>query len=105
MEPSGSTLSKLPKLLAKDVAVVKFEEVEATNKVKISPDGKTRLDLSQGHRQKPLDVIEVQSMPRRTALLMGRIAMSVAGLDTVAKCADHQTKFQAAVKSETKRSV
>ena len=88
MEPSGS---KLPKLLVVDVVVVNLEEVEATNKVKTSPDGETRLDLSQGHPLKPVDGVEVQSTPRRTAPLLERIATSVARPDTLAKCADHRT--------------
>ena len=89
MEPSGS---KLPKLLVVDVVVVNLEEVEATNKVKTSPDGETRLDLSQGHPLKPVDGVEVQSTPRRTAPLLERIATSVARLDTMAKCAGQQMK-------------
>ena len=89
MEPSGS---KLPKLLVVDVVVVNLEEVEATNKVKTSPDGETRLDLSQGHPQKPVDGVEAQSTPRRTAPLLERIATSVARLDTMAKCAGQRMK-------------
>ena len=89
MEPSGS---KLPKLLVVDKIVVNFEEVDATNKVETSPDGETRLDLSQGHPQKPVDGVEVQSTPRRTAPLLERIATSVARQDTTPRCADHQTK-------------
>ena len=88
MEPSGS---KLPKLLVVDVVVVSFEEVEATNKVETSPDGETRLDLSQGHPQKSVDGVEIQSTLRRTALLLGRIAASVARQDTTPRCADRRT--------------
>jgi hypothetical protein len=87
MEPSGS---KLPKLLA--VVVVNFEEVEATNKVETSPEGKAGLDLSQGHPQMPVDGVEVQSTPRKTAQHPKRTAISVERQDTTAKCADQRTK-------------